>query len=626
MTTIRLIGFSGEIPRIQSRQLPDAGAQTTYNVRLEDGALVPLKEKRFVQSLADLAIPEINTIYLHNDEWLAWGSVVNAAPGPVDTDRLYYTGAGKPKMLAGGVEYDLAVPYPTVQLSGTPSGVGTGAVYSRVYVYTFVTAFGEESEPCPASAIISWQSGQTITLSGFQNPPAGRNITLQRIYRSQTSASGDTQLYFIAERAASNSNYVDSIPVNQFAEVLPSADWNAPPDTLSGLVALPNGMMAAFDGKKLYFSEPYRPHAWPEKYVLTTNYQIVALAAFGTSIVVATSGMPYIAQGTAPENMIMEKIETNLPCINPRGMVDLGYAVAYPSNEGLVVVSSGTARVVTDQLFTRQQWRQMSPGSMVASQFNGRYFASYESIDANGEPISGTLNIDLTGATPFLVRIEDVAECFFYDISNGVLYFLQSNSVFEFDPINGQAGNMLWRSKQFILPNPDNFGAIIIDAGIKLTPQEQDELNALLAQISELNDSIYAGSQAGVPTFIPFQPHYSSIGGMGFNLWQINGNSDEEWTDVTLTPAGSIGGELNGDTVNAYPVNGDALYRVYIAGNNVTVRIYADRQLVAVVNTLNEMVRLPSGFKCRQWEIEIEGTSSVYEIAMATTASELKYS
>jgi hypothetical protein len=137
---------------------------------------------------------------------------------------------------------------------------------------------------------IEWQAGQTVTLSGFATATSGRNITKQRIYRLQSSIATGADLFFIAERNDTASNYVDSSAVDDFSEVLPSRDWNHPPDTLEGLVSLPNGMMAAFVGKDLYFCEPYRPHAWPQKYVLTIDYNIVALGAYGTTIVVMTEG------------------------------------------------------------------------------------------------------------------------------------------------------------------------------------------------------------------------------------------------------------------------------------------------------------------------------------------------
>src|SRR5690606_7510378 len=325
MATLKLVGFSGEIPKLLPRLLPDMSAQAAFNVRLDDGALTPIRKPRRVFGFADAT--NYRTIYRHGEEGLGWTGLVNAAPGPVAQDRLYYTGDGVPKMRVGGNVYPLAVPRPTTKLTATVSGTGSGDKVTRLYVYTFVTEFGEESEPCPISDEVEWEPGQTVTLSGFEEPPAGRGITLQRIYRSQTG-SGVTDLYFIAERPASNADFVDNIPPDAINEPLPSRLWNPPPDNLQGLTALPNGMMAGFVGKDLYFCEPYRPHAWPEAYVLTCEYEIVGLGAFGTSLVVVTKGHPYLVTGTSPDSMVMEKLELNLPCINPQSVIDLGYAVA----------------------------------------------------------------------------------------------------------------------------------------------------------------------------------------------------------------------------------------------------------------------------------------------------------
>ena len=72
-------------------------------------------------------------------------------------------------MRVDGDTYGLAVTAPTAALSVAATGSGTGDTATRLYVYTVVTEFGEESEPSPASAGIAWQSGKTITLSGFQH-------------------------------------------------------------------------------------------------------------------------------------------------------------------------------------------------------------------------------------------------------------------------------------------------------------------------------------------------------------------------------------------------------------------------------------------------------------------------
>lgn len=578
MTTLKLIQFSGETPRLLPRLLPESGAQRAENVRLDNGGLTPIRQARLVDTVIGIPEGQIKTIYKNGEDWLAWDKVVNAAAGPVASDRLYYTGDGAPKMLVAGVVYSLAVPFPAAALTAALTGTGTGNITQRLYAYTYVTDFGEESEPSPISNPVDWMAGQGVTLSGFAAPPAGRNITKQRIYRSQSSVSAGTDLFFIAERAASASNYADAIAIDAFGEVLPSREWNAPPDDLTGLISLPNGMMAAFVGKDLYFCEPYRPHAWPESYVLTMDYPIVALGAYGTTLVVTTTGTPYLVQGQAPENMVQEKLELNLPCINARGLVDLGYGVAYPSIEGLVLVASGAANVATGPLLTRSGWLKTSPATFVAGQYDGRYFASFEFIEPDNEPTRGTFEIDLTGSTPFMLRGSRYAEACYFDITNSALYMLSGTGIYEWDALGEVSEIMTWKSKQFVLPEPTNFGAILIEGASVLTPEQEAAQAAERAAIAAQNAILFAMD--------------------------------------------SIGGEINGAPYNTYRVNGDALGRIIVQAF-VFVRVIADGVIVAVIDQVNEVVRLPSGFKARNWEVEVNGTTEVAQITLGTTVKEL---
>ncbi len=579
MALLKLIGFAGEMPKVIPRLLGDTFAQAAYNTRLDDGGLTPIRKRRFVQQLSGAPAEGYGTIYLHNGDWLAWAGQVYAAPGPVATDRLYVMGDGAPKMIVGGVTYPLAIAAPSPALTAAVSGTATSDLGStRLYVYTWVTDFGEESEPCPVSNEVYWKPGQTVTLSGFAATPAGRNITKQRIYRSQTSTTG-TQLYFIAERTAATTNFVDNIPSESIQEPLPSLEWNAPPDDLTGLVAGPNGMMAAFRGKEVYFCEPYRPHAWPEKYVLTTDYSVVGLAWFGSSLAIMTSGVPYIASGTAPENMVMEKTELNLPCINARGIVDLGYSVAYPSHDGLVLVSSSGTQVATSSLFSRDDWLRLNPQGMVAGQYNGRYFTSYSYSDVSGQEFTGSFIIDLTGQQPFLIRTDVRANAMHYDIPSGVLYMLMGDSIYEWDALSEPYSLQSWKSKLFVIPTPTNFGAMLVEADDALTDEEIAAIEAEIARIEAQNETLFA------------QP--------------------------------SIGGEIGGAALNVYEVNGDMLEPIPTVSRNVSVSVYADRKLVATIGKVNQMARLPSGFKASKWEIEVTSDMPITQILMATTGQEL---
>lgn len=578
MAIIKLTGFIGEQPRITPRLLPASGAQIAQSVRLESGELAPIRKPYLVDELGGALPGTVKTIYRHLGTWLHWPVLVHAVPGPVAQDRLYYTGDGVPKMRVSGTVYPLALPFPTSPVTATRVGTLSGIVAVRLYVYTFVTGFDEESEPNPVSNEVQVSPGNTVTLSGFQAAPAGRNITKQRIYRSQTGTAGGTNFYFVAERAVSAADFTDNIAVDQFNEPLPSLDYNAPPADLHNLVSMPNGMMAGISGKDLCFSEPYKPHAWPEKYRQTMDYEGMALGVYGTTIVVGTKGNPYLAGGNHPDTIVMEKLELNMPCLSGQGMVDLGYAVVYPSNDGLVMVQGGTATVPTAQLLTRDQWLDMEPSTFVCGQFYGRFFASYDYIDPEDERKVGTLMIDLTGEEPFLIRSPHRAEAFFYDVASSALFMAIDGKVYEWDSRLAVNDVMTWKSKAFLLPAPTSFGVILFEV------DQKTDLNLVIA---------YEAALAAVQTA------------------------------NTALFANDLMGELNGAPVNTYAVNGDGLLAVP-AGPQLSVNVYADGKLHAVVRTAGRMARLPGGKLAREWEIEVTGNTRVQDVAMAGTAQELR--
>lgn len=599
MAAIKLTAFIGEQPRITPHLLPPNAATRSVNVRHTDGALTPTRQSILEEEIADidagLDAAAVQTIYKWGSDWLAWESVVNAVPGPVATDRLYFTGDGVPKMLAddgGGLdEYELAVPTPVDPLVAATDEAGTGELTDQSYVFTYVTIFGEESAPSPPSNTIAVKPGDGITLSDFETVPTGRNITKQRIYRSQTGAQGD-YYYFIEERNAGTGDFTDDIDPSAFQEPLPSADWTEPPDALAGLTELPNGMMAAFVGRDLYFCEPWRPHAWPEKYVLTTSYPIVALGAIGGVLIVATTGTPFVVQGSHPAQMRMDKVEKNLPCINGRALVDLGQVVAYPSHEGLVaVLPNGQADVVTRNLFGQKDWLALSPSTMVAGQKSGRYVAFYDTTDENGDEVSGALFLDI-GENPFLVRSSVKAQAAYYEIETGKLFYLATGTddIVEIDANTAALQQMFWKSKEFLLSFDTSFGAILIQS-----PQSVGALD--IESNQDLIDAIVAANAA-------------------------------------LIAAGSIDGEMNAAEMNTLPVNGDILEPLPGLSDVMQATVYAQREdedgnslgliAVATVSTVNKIVRLPSGFLSKRWAVAIAGDRPVVQIIMARNVREIQ--
>lgn len=579
MTVIKLAAFTGESPRTTPRLLPATGAQVAQSVRLEDGELAPYRKPLPVFTITGIASGQVQTIYRHLGEWLAWDKVVHAVPGPVAQDRLYYTGDGVPKMRVGETVYDLKLTPPNTALTATVSGtLDPSTSASRLYVYTRVTDYGEESEPSPISAEVQWSSGMTVTLSGFVSAPAGRAFSKQRIYRSQTGTSGGANLYFIAERDDTSADFVDTVGAADFNEPLPSLEWNPPPDDLQGLVALPNGIMVGYVGKDLYFSEQYRPHTFPVKYSLSTNYDIMGLAASGSTLIVGTKGTPEVVGGTTPDTMTMEHIDLSMPCVNNRGMTDMGYAVLFPSNDGLVQIQGGMPNLISGSLLTRDQWQRMNPATMVCGQFYGRFYASYQYVDYKQTHQEGTLIFDITGQEPFLIRSQHRADAMFYDVRDNALYMAMGTTIYQWDALSADNDLFTYRSKAFLTPEPTSFGAILIEAD------------------SRLNDDALAAYEAAK-------------------------SAVESYNDA-LVASGRIGGAIGVSSIGSLPVNGDLLKNMP-AGPQIAVNVYADSEFVATFTDIGSTQRLPPAL-ARQWEVEVIGNINIQQITMAGTAQELR--
>lgn len=346
------------------------------------------------------------------------------------------------------------------------------------YTYTYVTEFDEESAPAPASALIKVGTNDRATYTPVSPSQTDRGIDRIRIYRSKTSLSGVTDFYFLTELNVSQGGVAQTDDFQQLLnEPISSTDYNPPNDDTTGLIPLPNGMMAAFRGRELMFCEPYKPHAWPIKYRMTTDTDIVGLGAFGTFVAVMTKGAPFIVQGSDPSLMVMEKLEKTLPCLNANSIVDLGYSIAYASYEGLVVISQRGAEVVSRSLFTEEQWRALRPVSIRAAQRNGRYNFTYQPV-AEGARKFGI--IDLSGEQPYYIEADIAPTLLYYDPDAGALYYIEGGAVVkEFDPRNtATIGKQTWRGRRIMLPGYDNFGAILVETddvtGTKATPSDPD--------------------------------------------------------------------------------------------------------------------------------------------------------
>lgn len=360
----------------------------------------------------------------------------------------------------------------TLHLRGGNYGAATRALYektsgegysddgvyleTRVYVFTWVenvAGFSFESAPSPASVTVDVNDGQSARLSGMPAAPqAGFTATHKRIYRS---VSG-TFLY-VDEIPGTQTSYVDSKKAEELGEELPSATWSRPPMGLKGLLALNNGMMAAFVGKDVYLCEPFRPHAWPTDYVVTVEHNVVGLGTMDSTLAVLTEGSPVFIQGIHPSTMTVVKTDIEQACVSKRSIVSYGASVFYASPDGLIVLSPGGSRNVTEMIFDRAQWQAIGPNSIHAYQHDQQYVAFYD----NGNTQGGFIYDMKTGT---LVMHDDYATAGYNDLATDTLYVTYADRTVKKWARGSSVKTYAWVSKEFTNPQPTGYSVGQVEA------------------------------------------------------------------------------------------------------------------------------------------------------------------
>lgn len=401
---------------------------------------------------------------------------------------------------------------PELHLVG--NGTSDALLEARSYVYTYLTEYGEESAPSPATVLTGWSNG-TWTLGLFTPPPdqmgVTRNITETRIYRTITSLSGSTTYYFVAVQDVTLETYVDNASDDDIVAnfLLQSQLWVPPPESLLGIVSLPNGVFAGWKDNEIWFSEPYRPHAWPPSYVLTTEYPIVGLGVAGSAVVACTSGAPYIAIGSSPGTMAATKVANSEPCHSRGSIVGNNDGVYYCSPNGLILVKQdGTVQNTSELWITREKWRDLTPQENLRAVFlASSYFAMgcVRNGDNSVAQQGFTIELNAADAQSFTVWPQPGGHRIGFSKLNGPNGFdvdnvridqwsgtglvMQEGAVYYFD-FSDEASVMqtyVWKSKLFQQKSKKNFEAMRIWFSI---PEGTPALNATRLE-ADTDDAVW---------------------------------------------------------------------------------------------------------------------------------------
>lgn len=500
MVATRVNVFGGMIPAMDDRLLPDTAAAFTENAWLYSGRLQGIPKARELHDPGAnygkvYRIPATyeKPDHLFDSTWLLFlepdTDIIHAPVFGDVHDRYYWVAPGlqaryntRARIENSDPEYLLGVPAPGAISVSTAGGVSTIFV-TRSYVTTWVSAYGEEGPPSDPD-VVNGKTDATWTVT-LPTPAAGdlgtdRNLTHVRIYRTITGTSGRATYFLVAERPITDLTYDDtrSDAVVALESQLESFDWTAPPTDLEGFIMMPNGIVAGFRENELWFSEAYRPHAWPVGHVLVVEYPIVGLGVIGQTLVVCTKGFPSTASGSTPESMTASQLANFEPCISRGSILSMPEGVYYASASGLVLVAGGVAQNITKNLVSRDRWQQLTQSARFRSARLGSAYYGFGSTSGDifqpdtfqadtfadadtGSALEGIL-ID-----PFNERvgfIELRSDSHVYGVHNdpwsGEVLIMKDEKIFYIDmqDPNWEKEPALWRSKIYQSPVGNNFG------------------------------------------------------------------------------------------------------------------------------------------------------------------------
>lgn len=477
MTGFKLQTFGGKAPKISDRLLPQDMATIATNTRLDSGRLDPWKANASASITTALGTISgaTKTLFKHNDSiWIASDEDINIARSPIAEDpheRLYVSGiggaSGFPRMTTAAIVgnntfFRLGIPVPgsfdAVTVTGTTSVSGTETPQARSYIFTYVSAFGEEGAPNTAliSQVVNVFSDQSVTVDFPANPSGNLNLASKRLYRTDT----DGIFRFVATIPIATDTFNDTVAEANLGEEIPTSSFVGPPDDdsaehpdgpMQGLISLPNGFLAGFAGQTVLFSEAFQPHAFPTAFRLTMRSDVVAIAPLTSGVLVLTKEKPAVIQGIDPEAMTMMEIDSTLSCVAKRSVVDMGSFVMYASPDGLVAATDNSLQLATENILTRDQWQDLVPSSIVGFQWEGHYIGFYN----DGTESKGFI-FDPRGGKNSYVKLDFHATAGFNDLEEDELYLVVGGNVVKFAAHASNKLSYTWKSKSFYLSRPIN--------------------------------------------------------------------------------------------------------------------------------------------------------------------------
>jgi hypothetical protein len=331
-------------------------------------------------------------------------------------------------------------------------------VDTRFYVFTHVTDLGEESAPSPVSEMVEVDQRDGVNIS-IVAPPPDRHINRWRFYRSNSGTVG-AKFQFFAEGSINTLSSTDKVLSSQLGELLPTMGWAEPPEKLRGLVNMPNGVIAGFVDNYVAFCDPYHPYAWPVEYQITTEFPIIALGAFGQTLVVMHAGGVDYISGADSASMSMQKDISKQVCASARSVVAVDDGVVFASSTGICLASQQGVLVMTEGKITASDWRDTGIENTHVVVMDKVLY-----VYGLAQPYFYSLNLSTKKLG--VLTLDHPYSGAYVDRQKGRLYAVSGTTVYKLFESGSRTG--VWRTKLLVMPAQVGFAWLgvesLFDAG-----------------------------------------------------------------------------------------------------------------------------------------------------------------
>lgn len=523
--------------------------------------------------------------------------------------------------------------------NGGSTAVGT---VKRIYMLTFADSAGVESAKGPVSSVVEVLDGKTtVSISHNESTPAG--VAKKRLYRQTVTVSNglivasDANWKLVSESSANATSATDTIAESVLTTGLPA--------TLQGLPPSPSGTPssnATVPAKQVPESRTY-------VYTYVSSFGEEGPPSDASDVVEIDGTQPFtIGLAGPPSGNYSITLKRIYRSSTVGSRAQFQFVAEIPVATATYVDSVDQASL--GEVLMTEDWvappatlsglRMLANGAAVG--FVGRTIYLSEPNLPHAWPHKYTIDDDIVGIAVFGQSVAVLTRSFPY-LLQGADPAAMTPTKLELPQACVSKRSIVETGDGVVYASPD--GLVSIGNGASIITRQI---------MSREQWQAYGPSSMSIYAFNGrLHCFYTSISGRGELIFDLTGQGAVFTTSNISTNTAVSAGYFDPRSDVLYLAQSGGIYRmdqgfnltatwrsklfrlpwqqnfgvgqVRAATYPVTLRVYADGALKWTQTvTGNDHFSLPAGFRGLDWEFEIDTTSEVSEVILATTASELK--